>query len=241
MTRAKTHLIMTWRREVLAFFGQGFNVKKTDRSRFLDALVSKKGTKKKKKKVTRKISNREDGELNSLSRPGPRPLMGQKNLKKKVRPKRDSDPLRPRPQMPKKTGPLSRSGRDNSSSMAAAGQARMERNAAKDLLMKKANDRRKKEFFANYEKKPPKYAPAVRARPRPTRVGDEMATTRRKKSTVVKKRKKATKKRTSEPSPDMDDMDSTMFYSIGTGVHHFVHGEGKVIQPPASMKKTGDS
>lgn len=41
MTRAKTHLIMTWRKEVTAFFDKGFKVNKTERSRFLDALVSK--------------------------------------------------------------------------------------------------------------------------------------------------------------------------------------------------------
>ncbi len=242
MTRAKTHLIMTWRKEVLSFFGQGFNVKKTDRSRFLDALVSKKATKKMKKMTRKKsssISMREENELNLLSRPGPRSQMGQKILKKKVKPQRDTDPLRPRPQTSKATRSQSR-GRDTP----PADQDALERNAAKNLLRKKAEDRRQKEFFSKCEKKPPKFAPAVRARPRASRVGDEMTavttTTRRKKTTVVKKRKKATRKRTSEPPPDID-MDSTMFYSLGTGVHHFVHGEGKVIEPPSSMKRTGDS
>ena len=42
MTRAKSFLIMTWRREVTSFFGQGFKVDTASRSRFLDALVSKK-------------------------------------------------------------------------------------------------------------------------------------------------------------------------------------------------------
>jgi len=41
MTRAKTHLIMTWRKEVTTFFNQGFKVNKTERSRFLDSLMSK--------------------------------------------------------------------------------------------------------------------------------------------------------------------------------------------------------
>lgn len=42
MTRAKTYLIMTWRREVQTFFGQGFRFSHPERSRFLDRLASKK-------------------------------------------------------------------------------------------------------------------------------------------------------------------------------------------------------
>lgn len=42
MTRAKTYLIMTWRKEVTTFFDQGFQVKKVNRSRFLDSLMSSK-------------------------------------------------------------------------------------------------------------------------------------------------------------------------------------------------------
>lgn len=45
MTRAKTHLVMTWRREVQTFFGQGFKFTHPERSRFLDRLVSKKSKK----------------------------------------------------------------------------------------------------------------------------------------------------------------------------------------------------
>jgi ATP-dependent exoDNAse (exonuclease V) beta subunit len=46
MTRAKTHLVMTWRREVTGFANwsdEGFKTQDKERSRFLDALVSKKG------------------------------------------------------------------------------------------------------------------------------------------------------------------------------------------------------
>jgi DNA helicase-2/ATP-dependent DNA helicase PcrA len=48
MTRAKTHLVMTWRREVTGFANwsdEGFKTQDKERSRFLDALVSKKGSK----------------------------------------------------------------------------------------------------------------------------------------------------------------------------------------------------
>ncbi len=50
MTRAKTHLVMTWRREVQTFFGQGFKFTHPERSRFLDKLVGKKASHGKKKK-----------------------------------------------------------------------------------------------------------------------------------------------------------------------------------------------
>ena len=41
MTRAKTHLVLTWRREVSYFAGNSFRTKDADRSRFLNVLVSK--------------------------------------------------------------------------------------------------------------------------------------------------------------------------------------------------------
>ena len=51
MTRAKTHLVMTWRREVQTFFGQGFKYTHPERSRFLDRLVGKKSSSGKKKQT----------------------------------------------------------------------------------------------------------------------------------------------------------------------------------------------
>jgi ATP-dependent exoDNAse (exonuclease V) beta subunit len=41
MTRAKTHLVMTWRKEVSYFAGNSFKTKDAVRSRFLNVLVSK--------------------------------------------------------------------------------------------------------------------------------------------------------------------------------------------------------
>ena len=57
MTRAKTYLVMTWRREVQTFFGQGFRFTHPDRSRFLNRLVSKKDKKGLKKKSKSSISS----------------------------------------------------------------------------------------------------------------------------------------------------------------------------------------
>ena len=44
VTRAKTHLVLTWRKQVMTFFGKGVKVLDTDRSRFLNTLVAKKKT-----------------------------------------------------------------------------------------------------------------------------------------------------------------------------------------------------
>jgi len=63
MTRAKTHLIMTWRREVSYFTGAGLRTKEADRSRFLDILVSKQEGKPKREVV----HNRSITSLNSPS------------------------------------------------------------------------------------------------------------------------------------------------------------------------------
>jgi len=78
MTRAKTHLIMSSRKEVMTFFGKGIKVDKTERSRFLDALVSKKSQKKKvKTQVTPQSSKartlehmRKRGQSRSISNVG---------------------------------------------------------------------------------------------------------------------------------------------------------------------------
>ena len=57
MTRAKSILIMTWRREVTSFFGKGFRVNEASRSRFLDTLVSKKKTSQTSSKRSSRQSN----------------------------------------------------------------------------------------------------------------------------------------------------------------------------------------
>ena len=54
MTRAKTELVMTWRKEVGVFTPNGIKYVTKDRSRFLDVLVSKKKASKRSPEVGRK-------------------------------------------------------------------------------------------------------------------------------------------------------------------------------------------
>ena len=78
MTRAKTHLFLTWRREVMTFFGQGFKIIEPERSRFLDTLVFSKKKKKKKIGSQKPIRNR-----NESMRPGTRSKTTSQNLRRK--------------------------------------------------------------------------------------------------------------------------------------------------------------
>lgn len=56
MTRARTHLVMTWRREVSYFAGQSFKYRDAVRSRFLDRIVSKRENKKKRAQPSKQSS-----------------------------------------------------------------------------------------------------------------------------------------------------------------------------------------
>eukprot|EP00984_Skeletonema_dohrnii_P035783 scaffold35966_cov211-Skeletonema_dohrnii-CCMP3373.AAC.1 len=76
MTRAKTHLVLTWRREVSYFAGSAFKTKDADRSRFLRILVSKRdGGKKPKATSSTGLGQRsqtqmkkKQGNLNSMTK-----------------------------------------------------------------------------------------------------------------------------------------------------------------------------
>ena len=64
MTRAKTHLVLTWRREVSYFAGSAFKTKDADRSRFLRILVSKQdGGKKPKANLSTGVGQRRQAQM----------------------------------------------------------------------------------------------------------------------------------------------------------------------------------
>jgi len=231
MTRAKTHLIMTWRKEVTTFFGQGFKVSKPERSRFLDALVKKKAKKSNKPVRIRKENKYEDTSFDLF------PSAATKKMKSKrrvVKPRRDLDPLRPKAKLlkAKKKIKVSRA----QPRMSSAQKSEFERDAAKNMLKKRAEVRQAKELYAKYGKRPETFAPAVRQRSPPPK---STSTGRRDKSTVARRSSRLRPQNASVSSNASQklnqppvDLDSTMFYSIGTKVKHAFHGEGKVVQPP---------
>ncbi len=261
MTRAKTHLIMTWRKEVTTFFGQGFKVSKSERSRFLDALMSKKGSGDEASNT--KPKNKIGLSLHGSQESGP---MGQKPKIRKVvrkssKPRsistRASDPLAP-PRPNKKVVK-----RKVSSSRAGADKDQHSRRMAMKMLQNKADARDEREKWANYHANKNKPSSSSRAissdappkRRTPTGVS---ATGRRALSTktAIKPRGAVPKKtntrslphkqdtntrakvnpmkqtmRTESDNTNIPEMDSTMFYPLGSGVNHVVHGSGKVVNP----------
>ena len=258
MTRAKTHLIMTWRKEVTTFFGQGFKVNKAERSRFLDALMSKK--KGKNPATTKRANSPED---TALFKTTGKPRM--KKVKKLARPKRAtraaSDPLAL--PLPKKKL-LKR--KKSTSQRSASGYAA--RQMAMNTLKKNAEVREEKQKWADFYAKKNRPTAASSRSASPKRVGQTFtaagATERGRRAlsnkatikprgnrTPLKKGKMAVKSSRSsrrESSLAMNDIqksersmqrdtdappmtDSSMFFPIGSNVKHVIHGEGKVVKP----------
>ena len=248
MTRAKTHLIMTWRREVTTFFGQGFKVNKPERSRFLDALMAKKGTKDAKNDPS-----------------ATKPRAGSSRRK---------DPLA----LPiiAKGVPTTRAGASTEPDADyAAKKAAYDRRMAKNMLLEKAEARAEKEKWSNYhaskrsgtastsprDRTPPGRTTrsGVSAMPKSAQTPTTGASERGRRAistrssipiggqSPVKRRspdpppprKTSTPRSNSlreEKRPERDaapppEMDSTMFFPIGSGVKHVIHGEGKVVTP----------
>ena len=261
MTRAKTHLIMTWRKEVTSFFGQGFKINKTERSRFLDALMSKKKSEettnantRSNARAPRRTSTPVRDNFDSSQISG-----GRKFKKKKSRPQaraslRDLDPLTvPRP-MKKKV--------KRKVSSARPSDTEYSRRLAMQALNKKADDREESEKWANYhanknrsQAQPSRNIPAQTMRSAPksdggvsergkralstksriTPRGGTRSSTAAKRSTPTPTRSKRTNRLQENIRPESDmssipDMDSTMFFPLGSNVNHVIHGEGKVVK-----------
>jgi DNA helicase-2/ATP-dependent DNA helicase PcrA len=254
MTRAKTHLIMTWRKEVTTFFGQGFKVSKSERSRFLDALMSKKdvdkGTTSQSKMGTSKLTQHESGSMQK-----PRIRKVKKTSRTSFTSTRDSDPLAiplPKKKVVKRKVSTSRLDADHS------------RRTAKKMLQSNADAREEKEKWANYHANKNRSATsgkAIRSDTSPklkstrgtTASANErgrraLSTTssikprgdaktgiikppQRKRSTPSRANPLREKKRPESDVAQIPEMDSTMFFPLGSGVNHVLHGEGKVVKP----------
>ena len=108
MTRAKTHLVLTWRREVSYFAGSAFKTKDADRSRFLNILVSKReGAKKPKASSSAGLGKRSQTQakkkqksLNSMTK---RELHSEANKYLSTNP---TTGLRPKPRQSRKQVPV---------------------------------------------------------------------------------------------------------------------------------------
>ena len=137
MTRAKTYLVMTWRKEVTTFFGQGFKVNKAERSRFLDAIVASKTTK---TSTLPSRSARSSIDKNSTPR-----VVSSRKSKKKVVPQRTprsaTDPL---------AVPVPKKKKVKKRKVSSASPFQATNDSVRQLLKKKANDREEAERWKQY-------------------------------------------------------------------------------------------
>jgi hypothetical protein len=257
MTRAKTHLVLTWRREVMTFFGQGFKIIDCERSRFLDRLVAsgtKKGKGKKKVKPKRgNLRDKSEESGGSLAERRKKLLVMQmeeegsaRSARRVTTGARQGDDSR----NAARTIPPSRS-RSYSSSSSSTSSYRST-NSASSL-------RNKSPQGSSWEDWTPKKAstpnPSQRRTSRSSfttnwksQYGERSAT--RPKRPVTRNRaairdpppSRASQQRRKELNGDPSastappQVDSTLFFPVGTSVVHTVHGEGKVLPPPKSTE-----
>ena len=228
MTRAKTRLIMTWRKEVTSFSNwsdDGPRTSEKDRSRFLDALVSKKKGEGKEagKSRTKDTDSLLRGQRRSYSTAGPR----SKRMPRKQ-------------QQPKQTF----SDRSYLSAGSNQGLAPKQVNPRTSRPIRKSSKPSRPYLSHGMEDDSPRLA--KRATPqrslRPLSSGESR--TRARKESIPKPTLSSRKAPQSQPlrpvknkiarnsNPNAQKMDSTWFFPVGSKVKHETFGKGKVLEPP---------
>lgn len=243
MTRAKTRLLMTWRKEVTNFSNwsdDGAKTVKKDRSRFLDALVSKKS-----KQATSKSSQMKDNDAIIQQR---------ESRDAAIQSARSPKPAR-KPASPSSRSFSRRPYLSNASN--DKGPPRPKTVATQQAKIR--NDRRPRVVRPDLSQQrivslpPSKRAPASAVRPaplhgRPTPVGGTEITSRTSnprgplKHSVSNERSKFVPKNavhvnapttsTHAGNTERAQMDSTWFFPVGSKVVHEKLGKGKVMDPP---------
>lgn len=205
MTRAKTELFMTWRREVNIFTPDGVRTVDKDRSRFLDVLVSSKG-----KKTAGSGSKSASGGPVTLSPPS---FQGSSNAYSSQTSRRK---------------PEKNTGHDRYRSPASQNRRSPER--ATNVFPKPPSASARLEGTASvYAKKSPSpldQATSLEAR-RPSGSTRQSPTVSR-----PSEQRAPPSKRPTKPQPARQTMDSTWFFPIGSEVMHDNHGRGIVLPPP---------
>eukprot|EP00562_Extubocellulus_spinifer_P009401 CAMPEP_0178504834 /NCGR_PEP_ID=MMETSP0696-20121128/18800_1 /TAXON_ID=265572 /ORGANISM="Extubocellulus spinifer, Strain CCMP396" /LENGTH=1039 /DNA_ID=CAMNT_0020134087 /DNA_START=488 /DNA_END=3607 /DNA_ORIENTATION=- len=224
MTRAKTHLVLTWRREVMAFFGQGFKVIDCDRSRFLDRLVSK-GSSAKKKKSMLKDSAAPSGSLAERRRNLSATQGGRAKNRK----------------MSTRGGSKDSIARSTSSRRVASSTTRAQSSSPRDSAWKdwspkpSAPSTRSSARDARRERLPMSQSSRQRQNSRPTRTtptrtSAPLGRNPPRSGQAQRIRLQGNPSKRAEPPKT----DSTLFFPVGSSVVHKVHGAGKVLPPPES-------
>ena len=213
MTRAKTHLILSWRREVMTFYGQnqgGFKYLNPERSRFLDVLMASSSAKRKEKE---KMS----GSPPSMpSREGARRVSGSNEFSSRQR-----------------KGKFVRDDASYVARQVASGRSVKDRRGPTA-----STDIRNSPQGGSWNDWKPVSVRNAEGQRRSTRgsLKKNVATSRRPKQKRVARpaRMKPPSGRSFDESRrgEVPKNDSTLFFDVGSRVVHNVHGEGKVLPPP---------
>jgi ATP-dependent exoDNAse (exonuclease V) beta subunit len=222
MTRAKTHLVLTWRREVMAFFGQGFKVIDCNRSRFLDRLVSKASSAKKKKSML-KDSAAPSGSIAERRRN----LLATQGGRAKNR------------KMSTRGGSKDSIARSTSSRRVASSSTRAQSPSPHDSVWKdwspKSSTASNSAHVARRERSPMSQSSRQRQNSKPTRTTPTRTSappgrnpSRSGQAQRIRLQGNPSKR------AEAPKTDSTLFFPVGSSVVHKVHGAGKVLPPPES-------
>ena len=240
MTRAKTHLMLTWRREVSYFAGAAFKTRDGDRSRFLDALVSKpsqggrtnnisprKTTSKRAKNIgsmtKRELHTEANRYLNNNGGSHQRELHIVPNNRSSNKSKTWSE-WEPSTQK-KRTIQQTPSIRSMHANAIDRRQSYTASSQQRNSPLKKNSDRRQ-------------VMPSIRSQ---ERLNDNRVSSRPPSNRVnqtLKRPNQAPTRRASSPIEELrsdappDNMDSTIFFPVQSKVKHKLHGDGVVLPPP---------
>jgi len=234
MTRAKTHLMLTWRREVSYFAGAAFKTRDGDRSRFLDALVSKpshggrtkiissrNATPKRAKNIGSMTKRELHTEANRYLNNNQRELHTVSNN----RPSNKSTWGEWEPSTHKRTIQQTPSIRSmHTNAVEDRHKIRPASSQHSNQPLKKNSDRRQ-------------VIPSIRSQ---ERLNDNRISYRPSRKVNLKPQKSnhTPARRVSSPIEDLrsdappDNMDSTIFFPINSKVKHKLHGDGVVLSPP---------
>ena len=239
MTRAKTELFLTWRKEVPIFTAHGIRTVKKERSRFLDVLVTKKGkavsagssgSGKKTEKSSKKKKN------NFSTSNGTNAVFAQRN-----------SPQRPEKEIPSisrrtmstfsERGPGSppptRNRPDHSPSWHDHGRPRRASLSPSNQHQKsgrRIGQPNRSGTQSIYTQQHSSMANSQVERFVPRQSGDTSSL-----PSLGKSQTAQNKERT--PTAPTEKMDSTWFFPVGSKVKHVRFGEGVVLHPPPAQKE----
>jgi hypothetical protein len=236
MTRAKTHLVLTWRREVLYFSGATFKSKEAVRSRFLDILVSKQGTPDTSRREGLNYSMQQPSRGNNI------PLKDSSNRRSSV----TADSITKRQINAQATRLLDSKGQSWSNWNPSSQQKKaVTRTPSIELRSSTKSMRNGSDRSEIKSSSPLTISPQSRISRGTTLQSTQRSIDARHTSAPQLPKKHMTdQSRTSRRSsnikanhggePPPENMDSTLFFPVGTTVKHKLHGKGVVLSPPSA-------